>query len=62
MEGKVGMTYDDNAEQQQQEQERLELTIQALDRLAEAGAKKDDIVFLAHELGIRNYEPLRLNR
>ena len=56
------MIYDDNAEQQQQEQERLELTIQTLDRLAESGAKKDDIVFLARELGIRNYDPLRQDR
>ena len=47
--------YDDNAEQQQQEQERLELTIQTLDRLAESGAKKDDIDFLARELGISNF-------
>lgn len=36
-------------------QERLQLTLEALDRMRKAGAKQDDIELLARELGVFNY-------
>jgi hypothetical protein len=43
--------------QSELERERHEMTVQALDRCAAAGAKPEDLKTLARECGIQNYEP-----
>lgn len=40
------------SDQQQLDQERLEMTLDALERIREAGARPDDIDLLARELGV----------
>lgn len=44
-------------EEEQAARERFDLTVQALDRCAAAGAKADDLKWIASECGIDGYQP-----
>lgn len=47
----------DWGQQQEVERYRYETTVAALDRCAKAGAKKDDLILIARECGLVNYQP-----
>lgn len=42
-------------QQAEAESERLQQTLEALDRIKQAGAQPDDVELLAKELGVANY-------
>jgi len=46
------MTEADARQQQELEEERLLMTLEALDRCWRAGAKREDLLFLSDELGV----------
>ena len=50
-------TGPDWQQQQEAERERYEMTVEALNRCAQAGAKPADLKLLAGECGLINYTP-----
>jgi hypothetical protein len=47
----------DYQQQMEAERERYEMTVDALNRCAQAGARVEDLKTLARECGITNYQP-----
>lgn len=43
--------------QHELERERWQMTVEALNRCAQAGAKPEDLVLLAKECGITDFQP-----